>query len=199
MMPAQRRILIIGLWLLVAVSAALLIWMRVMEPRLTARVGDAIGLGDYELVTTEGQPFTEETLQGQPSAVFFGFTHCPDVCPTTLGEATLWQEAMAERGHDLRTFFVTVDPERDDVEVLSEYVSWSPGIIGVTGSREEIDKAIKSFRIYARKVPVEGSDYTMDHSAMVLLFDENGRLFEPIGYGEDIKRATAKLERLFAS
>jgi protein SCO1/2 len=129
--------------------------------------------------------------------VFFGFTRCPDVCPTTLGDIATWQEALGEDG-PIRVFFITVDPERDTPEVLADYVSRAPGVTGVTGSPAEIAKAIKAFRIYASKVPLDKGNYTMDHSAMVLLFDENGRLFEPIGYQEDFDRAVDKIRRLMA-
>ncbi|MBJ3762406.1 SCO family protein [Maribius pontilimi] len=198
-MPTRLKPLVIALWLLVALAGAAVLWLRVIEPRLNASVGDTLGQGDYELVTTDGQPFTADTLKGTPSAVFFGFTHCPDVCPTTMGDAMAWQEAMAAEGEELRVFLITVDPERDTPDVMRDYVSYTPGVIGVTGSPDQVAAAIDAFRIYARKVPTEGDDYTMDHSALTLLFDEDGRLFEPIGYGEGIERATDKLRRLFAS
>lgn len=187
-----------GLWAAVAVvglSAASWVW--VLEPRLNQSVASVLGRGDYELVTTDGSVFTEATLKGSPSAVFFGFTHCPEVCPTTLGDIAVWQDILQEEGQDpLRTYFVTVDPKRDTPEMLRDYVSWAPGVTGVSGSQEEIDKAIRAFRIFAREVPLDNGGYTMDHSAMVLLFDENGSLFEPIGYQEGTERAMSKIRRL---
>lgn len=188
----------LGLWAAVAVvglSAASWVW--VLEPRLNQSVASVLGRGDYELVTTDGSVFTEATLKGSPSAVFFGFTHCPEVCPTTLGDIAVWQDILQEEGQDpLRTYFVTVDPKRDTPEMLRDYVSWAPGVTGVSGSQEEIDKAIRAFRIFAREVPLDNGGYTMDHSAMVLLFDENGSLFEPIGYQEGTERAMSKIRRL---
>jgi protein SCO1/2 len=83
--------------------------------------------------------------------------------------------------------------------MLEDYVSWVPGVIGVTGSPEETEKAIKAFRVYSRKVPLDDGDYTMDHSAMVLLFDDRGRFFEPIRYQEDVERAMSKIRRLLES
>ena len=181
----------------VAIALALTAgWVRVREPRLNPPVADTLGQGDYVLAATDGTTFTEETLHGAPSAVFFGFTHCPEVYPTTLGEIAVWQEALAEDGEALRVFFITVDPERDTQDVLGDYVSWVPGVTGVTGSRAEIDKAIESFRVHAQKVPLEGGGYTMDHSAFVLLFDAEGRLDAPIGYREDPGRAIAKIREL---
>lgn len=192
----QRSNLRLLLWGLVAVTALGAGWVFVVSPRLAASPADTLGRGDYSLATTDGDAFTQASLEGAPSAVFFGFTHCPDVCPTTLGDIRTWQEALGPDGEALRVFFVTVDPERDTAEVLDDYVSWVPGVTGVTGSREETDKAIQAFRVYAAKVPLGGDDYSMDHSSMVLLFDADGRLFEPIGYQEDTERAIAKIRRL---
>ncbi len=191
----------LGLWAAVAVvGLGAVSWVWVLEPRLNQSVASVLGRGDYELVTTDGSVFTEATLKGSPSAVFFGFTHCPEVCPTTLGDIAVWQDILQEEGQDpLRTYFVTVDPKRDTPEMLADYVSWAPGVIGVSGSQEEIDKAIRAFRIYAREVPLDNGGYTMDHSAMVLLFDENGNLFEPIGYQEGTERAISKIRRLLNS
>jgi protein SCO1 len=157
-----------------------------------------LGRGDCQLVTTDGQPFTFATQKGTPSAVFFGYTHCPDVCPTTLGDVAAWQEALAQEGKQLQVFFMTVDPERDTVAVLKDYVSWVPGVTGVTGSRTEVDKAIQSFRIYAQKVGAGDDGYFMDHTATMLTFDAKGRLAEPISYQEDYDRALSKIRHLLA-
>lgn len=176
-----------------------LVWVKLIQPQMTATISDKIGRGDYVLTATDGTIFTEDTLKGAPSAVFFGFTHCPEVCPTTLGDVATWNAMLEEEGSEqLRVYFVTVDPERDTVDSLRDYVSWADGVVGVSGSPEEIAKAIKSFVIYARKVPIEGGGYTMDHSASVLLFDSKGRLFEPIGYQEGETRAMDKIRRLLA-
>jgi len=167
---------------------------------MTQTIADKIGQGDYALTSTDGTTFTHDSLKGSPSAVFFGFTHCPEVCPTTLGDVATWQDILAQEDQkNLRVFFVTVDPERDTAERLGDYVSWVPGVVGVTGTPEDVAEAIKAFVIYTRKVPLEGGGYTMDHSASVLLFDAKGRFFEPIGYQEGEARALDKIRRLFAS
>jgi protein SCO1/2 len=195
-----NRTLALALWAAVALVGGLATaWFFVIEPRMNQTVADTLGRGDYELVMTNGQTFTQETLESGPSAVFFGFTYCPDVCPTTLGDVLTWQEILNEEGEEtLDVYFVTVDPERDTPELLEDYVSWAPGVIGVSGSREEIDKAIKAFRVYAKQVPLEGGDYTMDHSAFVLLFDKDGRFDQPIRYGEQTERAMTKIRNLIA-
>ena len=194
-----RRTALILLWGLSTLALMALIWVQVIAPRLNRSVADTLGQGTYRLAATDGTVFTQETLQGAPSAVFFGFTHCPEVCPTTLGDIAGWQETLGKSGRQLRVYFVTVDPERDSVELLGDYVSWVPGVVGVSGTRAEIDKALKAFRIYSSKVPLDDGGYTMDHSANLLLFDASGRFFEPIGYQEDPVRTEDKLMRLFAS
>ena len=170
------------------------LWIAVLRPESAPQLGPPMGQGDYALTMTDGGTFTPETLEGAPSLVFFGFTHCPEVCPTTLGDIGAMQAALEEEGADpIRTFFVTVDPERDSADLLGEYVGWVEDVTGVTGSREEIDKAISSFRIYAAKVPLEDGDYTMDHSASILLFDADGRFVTPISYQEATDSAVAKI------
>ncbi len=178
------------------VASALLVWFAWVQPYLTQEDVMQLGQGEYSLIGTDGQPFTQATLQGAPSAIFFGFTHCPEVCPTTLGDIAVWQDELGEAARDLRVFFVTVDPERDTAELLGDYVGWVPGVVGVTGDTTEIRAAEKAFRIYSRKIPLSDGEYTMDHSAYVLLFDDQGRFFEPITYQEDLDRALSKLRRL---
>lgn len=193
MTPRKLRLI---LWALVAINLAALAWVGIVSPRMNASVIDTLGQGDYVLQTTSGAAFTEETLQDGPTAVFFGFTHCPDVCPTTLGDIQTWQ-AEYPAAKNMNVFLVSVDPERDTVDILKEYVSWAEGVEGVTGSREELDKALEAFRIYAARVPLEGGDYTMDHSASVLLFDEDGHYTDRIRYQEDLPSAIAKLQSAF--
>lgn len=198
-MSLLRKIALVAWGGLALLALLALSWFYILEPRLNQSVTDTLGHGDYALVTSDGGTFTEDTLDGAPSAVFFGFSHCPEVCPTTLGDISVWQDMLAEDGlGPIRTFFVTVDPERDTPEMLGDYVSWAEGVTGVSGSREEIDKAIRAFRIYAQKVPLKDGGYTMDHSAMVLLFDEDGRFYQPINYQEDPERAVEKIRSLLA-
>jgi len=192
-----KRIAMLLLWAAALIALIWFAWVRLIAPTFEQSLADTIGPGDYQLQTTSGGTFTEASLEDGPTAVFFGFTHCPEVCPTTLGDIATWQEELGP-DNQLKVYFVTVDPERDPVETLRDYVSWAPGVEGVSGTPEEIEKAIRAFRVYARKVPLDGGDYTMDHSANVLLFDEDGRFFEPIGYQEDYDRVIAKIRRMQA-
>jgi len=118
-----------------------------------------------------GLPFTEATLYGTPTALFFGFTSCPEVCPTTLARAKGHLDALGPEAPGLRFVFVTVDPERDTPHKLAAYLgAFDPRIVGLTGSRSEVDKAMKRFGIFAQKVE-HGDTYSYDHTALVLLID----------------------------
>ena len=190
-----------AMWGLVALALLAVGWVQFGADKVKGSIATTLGQGAYTLQGTDGSVFTADTLQGAPTAIFFGFTHCPEVCPTTLGDIATWQYELTGNDTDsaIRAYFITVDPERDTIDVLDDYVSWAPGVVGLSGSREEIDKAISAFKVYARRVPGNDENYNIDHSAMVLLFDEDGVLFEPIGYGEGTDRAVAKIKRLIQS
>lgn len=158
--------------------------------------GEAFGTA-FQLVDQKGQPISERDFRAQPSAVFFGFTHCPEICPTTLFELDGWLKQLGPEGEDIRGFFVSVDPERDTPEILDQYISnVSSRITGVTGDPEKVAAMAKGFHIYSKKVPLEGDDYTMDHTASVLLIAKGGGFAGTIAYGESPDTALAKLKRL---
>jgi protein SCO1/2 len=159
-----------------------------------AAFGDA-----FALVDQSGQPITQAAFRGHPTAVFFGFTHCPEVCPTTLFELDGWLKQLGGEGEDIRAYFVSVDPERDTPQIMSTYVSnVSDRITGITGETAKVEAMAKSFGIYWKKVPLDGGDYTMDHTASILLLGRNGDFFGTIAYGENPDTAIAKLKRLVA-
>ena len=186
----------IVLWTLVAVAAigatGLYAYTTMMRPAQAASLGD----GDYQLRTASGEPFTRASLNGSPSMVFFGFTHCPEVCPTSLAEMTAWYEALGDEARDLKAYFITVDPERDTEAIIGDYVSWTGHVTGVTGDPAEIAKATKAWAVHAEKVPLEGGDYTMDHTASVFLLNAQGEFEGTIAYREDSETALAKLRKL---
>ncbi|MFC0244418.1 SCO family protein [Falsochrobactrum ovis] len=153
--------------------------------------------GSFNLVSMDGAPFTEKELRAAPAAVFFGFTHCPDVCPTTLFEMDGWLKQLGPEAENIKAYFVSVDPERDTQEIMNTYVSnVSDRIIGVTGSPEAIDEMVKSYHIYAKKVPTEDGGYTVDHTASIFLLDEGGKFRGTIAYGENPETAVQKLKNL---
>ncbi|MEL7527126.1 MAG: SCO family protein [Pseudomonadota bacterium] len=159
----------------------------------------AIG-GPFELVDGNGETVTDATFSGKPLVLFFGFTYCPDVCPTTLSELQGWIEALGPDADKLNYAFVTVDPERDTPDVMRDYVwAFDERIYPLTGSREQIDAVIKAYRVYAKKVPLDDGDYTMDHSAAVYLMNSDNKFVGTIAYAEAEETAMQKLRRLIAN
>ena len=143
-----------------------------------------------------GRAVTEADFAGRWQLVFFGFTHCPDVCPTALYEVTQIYQALGAKGDKLRTLFITVDPERDTPELLRDYISsFDPRIVGLTGTPEQLAAALKSYRGYARKVPLEGNNYTMDHTALVYLMDSKGRFVESFNLKRPPEEAAKELQK----
>lgn len=170
MSPFMKTLL--GIWVAVLVLAAGWIgWdaYRGGQP--------AIG-GPFALIDHDGKPFSSEQLKGKPTLIYFGYTFCPDVCPTSL---LLMETAMDQLGNDankkVNLVFITVDPERDTPQLLKGYVpNFGPTFIGLTGTPEQIAAAARAYRVYFQKVPgKEGSPYLMDHSSIVYLLDRNGR------------------------
>jgi protein SCO1/2 len=134
-------------------------------------------------------------MKGEPFLVFFGYTHCPDVCPATLAEISDVLSKMP--GKPVKALFITVDPERDSPAVMKDYVSnFDPRILGLTGDRAAIDQVEKAYRVYARKAPqAGGDDYTMDHSAIVYLMDSQGRFVEAFNLDRKPEDSAKELER----
>ena len=195
MAAANLRVLRLSLWAAVVLIALAAAGFYALRPP----TGMAFGGGDYSLVDGTGKPFTAASLKGQPTMLFFGYTHCPDVCPTTLSEMAAWFEQLGPAGKALRGVFVTVDPERDTPAVINDYVhAVSDRVTGVSGSRAEIDKMIKAWGIYAKKVPAKDGDYSMDHTATVFLLDSQANFQGTIAYGEDQATALQKLKNLIA-
>jgi protein SCO1 len=139
----------------------------------------AIG-GPFALVDQNGKPFSDQDMKGKPYLVFFGFTHCPDICPTTLFEMSQLMKKLGPDADRAGALFITVDPGRDTPAILKDYLaSFDPHLRGLTGDQAAIDQAIKDYRVYAKKVPLQGGDYTMDHTAIVYLMDKDGQFVAP--------------------
>ena len=160
----------------------------------------AIG-GPFDLIDGHGRTVRDTDLHGKPFAIFFGFTHCPDVCPTALFEMSTWIDALGADADRLRFVFVSIDPERDTPEIMRAYAgSFSDRILPLAGSAEQVSATVRSYRVYARKVPLEGGDYTMDHSTMVYLKDAEGRYASHLVSGAtDAESAVASLRALLRS
>jgi protein SCO1/2 len=154
----------------------------------------AIG-GPFALVDQNGVAISEKTFLGKPTAYFFGYTHCPEACPTTLMDMTDRLAALGADGDRFNVVFITIDPERDTPKTLKSYLeSFDPRIVAATGTPDEIAKTIKEFRAYVRRVG-EGENYSFDHSTAVYLMDAKGRLVTLIDYQEPRDSALSKLRR----
>jgi protein SCO1/2 len=163
--------------------------------RLPTPAPSAIG-GPFRLVDQNGTVVTEADLKGKPSLIFFGFTHCPDICPTALFDMTQVYKALGQDGDRVAAFFVTVDPERDTSEVLKEYLSsFDPHLRGLTGDAAAVAAMGKAYRVYSKKVPLEAGGYTMDHTALVYLMDKQGRFVAPFNMKRKPEDAAAELKR----
>jgi protein SCO1/2 len=151
--------------------------------------------GPFALVNHRGERVTEATFLGKPTAYFFGFTHCPEVCPTTLFDMSRRLQELGPDADRLNVVFVSIDPERDTPDLLKTYLeSFDSRIVGLTGSPDEVAAMAKAFRISYRRVPVDGG-YTMDHTASVIVLDASGAFVTLIDYHEDAAAALAKLRR----
>ena len=142
----------------------------------------AIG-GPFQLIDQDGRAVTEQDLKGRPSLVFFGFTHCPDVCPTTLFDISEIMRALGPDADRTRAVFITVDPERDTQEVLKDYMSgFDPHVTALTGDLPAITTVAREYRAYFKKVSLDGGNYTMDHTAITYLMDKEGRFVSAVNW-----------------
>lgn len=156
----------------------------------------AVG-GPFKLTDQNGQPITDTDFKGKPFLVFFGYTHCPDVCPTTLFDVSEVLRALGTDAGRARALFITVDPDRDTPAVLKDYLSsFDPHVIGATGDQKALEAVEKGYRVYAKKVPTgKDGDYSMDHSAIVYLMDKQGRFVAPFKLDRKPDQAAAELRK----
>lgn len=196
MTPTSRRLLILVAAFAAGLTAfSIVIFLIAGRGPAPVTQASAIG-GPFRLVDQNGAEVTEAALKGKPSLLFFGFTHCPDICPTTLFDVSEIYKALGGDGDKLRAFFVSVDPERDTPAILKEYLSsFDPRLRGLTGDPAAIAAMEKAFRVYSKKVPLDGGGYTMDHTALVYLMDKQGRFVAPFSLKRKPEEAAADLRR----
>jgi protein SCO1/2 len=166
----------------------------------TGHLGSAVGSsaigGPFKLVDQNGQTITDQDLKGRPFLVFFGYTHCPDVCPTTLFDVSEIMRALGKDADRTGALFITVDPERDTPAVMKDYLSsFDPHLRGATGDLKAIEAAEKGYRVYAKKVPTDNGDYSMDHTALIYLMDKDGRFVAPFKIDRKPDTSAAELRR----
>ena len=198
--PQQRFALVaIALAGLLVVAAGVLLAMALREgPQGAAgtALASAIG-GPFQLIDQNGKPVSDADLKGKWQLVFFGYTHCPDTCPTALNEISLALDQLGEKRQDVEVVFITVDPERDTPDMLKSYVqSFDAPIIALTGSPEAIKQAAKAYRVFYAKHPRADGDYDMDHSAVIYVMNPEGRFtatFTPDSTADAIAQRLQKL------
>src|SRR3989440_984871 len=175
---APRPLVIIGAFAAsLAVGLLLMMWAMGGLKNVTAPA--AIG-GPFQLTDQAGQSVTDQNLKGRPTLIFFGFSHCPDVCPTSLFEISEVLRAMGKDADKVNAWFVSVDPERDTTAAMKDYLSsFDPHLKGLTGNPEAVTKVLSAYRVFSRKVPLKDGDYTMDHTALIYLMDRDGRFVAP--------------------
>ena len=155
----------------------------------------AIG-GPFKLTDQNGKVVTDQDLKGRPTLVFFGFTNCPDVCPTALFEMSEILRALGPEADRINAVFITIDPERDTPAVIKDYLSsFDPHLVGLTGDPAAIAAVAKAYRVYSKKVPLDQGGYTMDHTAIVYLMDKNGRFVAPFNMRRTPEAAAEELRR----
>ncbi len=153
--------------------------------------------GTFAMTDHRGRPFTDVNLRGRPALVFFGFTSCPVICPTTLGDMTSWLEELGTEGDRLSAVFVSVDPERDDVTQMAAYLEpYNQRIVGLTGTQTQLAQFAEIYRVYYKKVPIGDDNYTMDHTASVLMLDRSLNMVGTVDFHETPATAIAKLKIL---
>jgi protein SCO1 len=192
---SARVLLVIAAFLagLVAVLGVMLLVAGRGGPPITQAA--AVG-GPFRLVDQDGRTVTDQDFKGRPTLVFFGFTHCPDVCPTTLFEVSEVLRALGPDADRARAAFVTVDPERDTPAKLKEYLSsFDPHLSALTGDADAVAAMAKAYKVYWKKVPLEGGAYTLDHTAIVYLMDKDGKFVAPFSVKRKPQDAAADLRK----
>lgn len=194
---SRRALIPLALLALVIVAlGALAAQQGLFSPRQSAAIG-----GPFQLVDQTGAKVDQRLLKGKWSAVFFGFTYCPDVCPTTLFALGEVERRLGEQAKDFQTVFFSVDPERDTPKVMAEYLAndaFPKASVGLSGSPEQVAAAAKAYKVYYAKRPLEGGGYTMDHTAITYLMNPNGDFVCPIAHASSPDEIAAKIKTAMA-
>jgi protein SCO1/2 len=197
MTTRSGRILLVSGAFLAGLAACLAI-VLIVSGRVSAPAVPQIAAigGPFSLTDQNGRAVTDMDLKGRPFLVFFGFTHCPDVCPTALFEISEIMRTLGSDADRMAALFITVDPERDTVSVLKDYLSnFDPHILGLTGDPAAIAAVAKAYRVYFKKVPLADGGYTMDHTALIYLMDKQGHFVSPFNLKRTREAAAADLRR----
>jgi protein SCO1/2 len=192
----MRRILLTAAGLAVVAFGFAAYEFEAHGPQPAAQSSLPLG-GTFHLVDQNGRPVSDQDLHGKPTVMFFGYTYCPDVCPTTLTDMTAWLKALGPDADRLNMVYVTIDPERDTAARLRTYLTaFDPRIRGLTGAPQAIAQAAHDYAVFYQKVPVQGGEYTMDHSTIIYLIDAQGHTTDLVQYGTPRDQVVASLKKL---
>jgi protein SCO1/2 len=198
--PLRRRLATAGLLLGGAIAAGSLLGCSEKPPSFKSTDITGADYGKSLTLTnaSTGKPVSIEDFRGKVVMLFFGFTHCPDVCPTTLLKAAEVRKQLAGDAERMQVLFVTVDPERDSAEVLSKYVpAFDPSFIGLRGDGSETSKAAREFKVFYQKVPNrDGTSYNVDHTAASYVIDTDGRLRLFVRHAQPVEEIVSDLRQL---
>jgi protein SCO1 len=200
--PPGRFVLVAALFAgLVILGAGAFLALSLHEtPRGAAGtlLASAIG-GPFRLVDQNGKTVTDADLKGKWSLIYFGYTHCPDACPTALNDISIALDDLGSQRNEVRPVFITVDPERDTPEVLKSYLTaFDAPILALSGTSEEIAQAAKDYRVYYAKHPEAGGDYSMDHSSVIYVMDPQGRFTASFTQENSPEEIAARLKKLLS-
>jgi protein SCO1/2 len=161
-------------------------------------LSSAIG-GPFRLMDQNGKPVTDADLKGKWSLIYFGYTHCPDACPTALNDIAIALDQLGPKRDAVRPVFITVDPERDTPAALKDYVTaFDAPILALTGTPEEVAQAARAYRVYYAKHPEAGGDYSMDHSSVIYVMDPQGRFTASFTHESTPEQISDRLKKLLA-
>jgi protein SCO1/2 len=197
---ASAKTLRVALWGMVALVAAIIGLIALNGSRQS---GDTLALANFgapfKLASSQGGELDSATLKGKRYGVFFGFTHCPEVCPTTLFEMSATLKELGDQAKDFRLIFITVDPERDTVANVKDYLAnFDPRIEGVVPTMEQLPEVARAYHVYYKKQPTSDGSYTMDHTATLFLIDANGNLKSTLSFDETRDTRVEKMKKLLA-
>lgn len=205
-MPRRSILLFAGACIAIAAALAIVTVVvvggrdRAASDGQVAASGQPLVGGDFTLVNQDGRTVDQTLLNGKWSLVFFGFTYCPEFCPTTLAELAAVQQQLGDKAKDLQIVFISIDPQRDTPRQLKDYLSsdgFPKGTIGLTGTPEQVAQAAKAYRAFYQKVG-EGETYTMNHSLTVYLMGPDGRFRNAVAYGLGPDKSTRIIEGAMA-
>ena len=194
-MNSTRALIILSLSVLIATG---LLLFNIINKNAQTEYSSTAKLGiPFELIDSNGNEITEKAFIGSPTALFFGFAHCPDVCPLTLHRISLLMEKLGKKQNKLNVYFITLDPERDTWKFLNEYLkSFNKRIVGITGESKKIKALAKSWGIHSKKVSSQGENYLIDHTGLVILLDQNGNFSSTIDYKDDFESSLKTIKSI---